>query len=68
MPISENTTEFHKMLSVTAKMVQRMGQLPCERRLRRLRLFEFQGRLAEVGCGVMAKVCKVMGAEARMKT
>lgn len=47
----ENTTEFRKMLSVTAKMVQRMGQLLCERRLRRLRVFEFQERLAEVGCG-----------------
>lgn len=32
-------------------MVQGMGQLPCEKRLRRLRLFQFQGELAEAGCG-----------------
>lgn len=47
----ENTTELDKMLSMRAKMVQRMGQLPCKKRLRRLRLFQFQGELAEVGCG-----------------
>lgn len=39
------------MLSVTAEMVQRMGQLPYEKRLRRLGLFQFQGELAEVGYG-----------------
>lgn len=58
----ENTTESHEMLSVTAEMVQRMGQLPYEKSLWRLRLLPFQEDLAEVGLwGLWVRYAKLRG-------
>lgn len=63
----EDTTELGKVQTIAATMVQRMEQLPCQKRLQRPRLISSQEEMAEAGVGIMAEVCKIVGVEDKLK-
>lgn len=63
----EDKTKLVKVQTIVAKMVQRMEQLPCQKRLERPTLLSSQEEMAEAGVGIVAEVCKIMGVENNVK-